>query len=128
MAKSFTPDQRGVDHVVDVAGVKTLAQSCAALRPHGLLTVAGFVGGVGGGGDGDDWKDPGIMSALWRCSIYRGIILGSRKMFLDMVKFVEEKSMKPAVDDVVFNLEDAIGGLERIQNSEHFSKVVIKMF
>lgn len=122
IAKSFTPNQRGVDHVVEVAGVKSLSQSCAALRPHGLITIAGFVGG----GDGNE-KDPGIMSALWQCSTYRGIILGSRKMFLDMVKFVEEKNMKPAVDDVVFALEDAIGGLERLQKSEHFSKVVIKM-
>lgn len=121
IAKSLTPDQRGVGHVVDVVGVKTLAQSLEAIRAHGLITIAGIVGGTG------DEKDPGIMSAMWRHCIVRGIILGSREMFLEMVKFMEEADVKPAIDDVSFYLKDAKAAYERLERQEHFSKVIIKM-
>lgn len=121
VAKSFTPDKRGIDHVVDVVGARSLTQSLNAVRAHGLITLAGLVGGAG------DEKEPGIMSALWRHCIFRGIILGSRKMFLDMVKFLEEEDVKPAIDDVSFQLQDAKGAFERLERQEHFSKVVITM-
>ncbi|PSR82446.1 hypothetical protein BD289DRAFT_335566, partial [Coniella lustricola] len=120
VAKSLTPDQRGVDHVVDVVGVKTFAQDLAAIRTHGLVTVAGMLGGA-------DDNDPGMMSTLWHLATYRGILLGSRQMFLDMNAFLEAKKVKLALDGVVFNLEDALGAFERLQRWEHFSKVVIKM-
>lgn len=120
IAKSLTPEQRGVDHVVDVVGTKTLPQALRAVRPHGLVTIAGMVGGT-------DDKDPGIMSALWQPCTFRGILLGSRQMFLDMVNFMEEKSVRPAVDDVSFRLQDAKAAYERLERQEHFSKVIIKM-
>lgn len=121
IAKSFTPDKRGVDHVVDVIGAKSLSQSLDAVRLHGLITLAGLVGGA------VDKEEPGVMSALWRHCIFRGIILGSRQMFLDMVKFLEEQDVKPALDDVAFGLQDATGAFERLARQEHFSKVVITM-
>lgn len=120
IAKSLTPGQRGVDHVVDVVGIKTFAQDLAALRVHGLVTIAGMVGGT-------DDKDPGMMSSLWQLATYRGILLGSRQMFLDMNAFLEEKKVKPALDSVAFSLEEALGAYERLERWEHFSKVVIKM-
>lgn len=122
VAKSFTPGERGVDHVVDVVGVKTLAQAVVAVRNHGLVTVAGMVGGGGGG----EYKDPGIMSALWKQVTFRGILLGSRQMFLDMVSFLEKhQETKPAIDDVIFSLEEAKQAYERLDKWEHFSKVII---
>lgn len=124
IAKSFTPDQRGVDHIVDVVGPKTLSQALASLRYHGLITIAGMLGGTAGD---EKTADPGMMSALWKHSTYRGIILGSQKMFFDMIKFMEEKDIKPAVDDVAFPLEEAKKAFERLENWEHFSKVVIKI-
>lgn len=120
MAKSLTPEQRGLDHVLDVVGAKSLPQSLKAVRPHGRITVAGIVGGM-------DETDPGIMSALWKPCTFRGILLGSRQMFLDMVKFLEEKRLHPALDDVSFRLEDAKAAYERLERQEHFSKVIIKM-
>lgn len=123
IAKSLTPGQRGVDHVVDVVGPRTLTQSLSAVRMHGLITVTGM---LGGSGDSDN-KDPGIMSGLWKQTIYRGIILGSRSMFLDLVRYVEETGLKPAVDDVVFGLEEVKGAFERMERQEHFSKIVIKI-
>lgn len=122
VAKALTPGSRGVDHVVDVVGAKTMDQSLNALCLHGLITVAGMIGGPR---DAD--RAPDVMSALWRLCVFRGIYLGSRGMFRDMVKFMEEKEVKPAVDDVEFGLEDAKLAFERLERQQHFSKVVIKM-
>lgn len=121
IAKSLTPEKRGVDHIIDVVGLKTLSEDLKAIRVHGLITIAGIVGGS------DENKDPGIVSALWRHNTYRGIILGSRSMFLDMNKFMEERNLKPAVDDVAFGLDEAKEAFERLERWEHFSKVVTKM-
>lgn len=122
VAKGLTPDSRGVDHVVDVVGAKTMDQSLNALRLHGLITVAGMIGGPG-----EVARAPDVMSALWRLCVFRGIYLGSRAMFRDMAKFLEEKKVKPAVDDVAFSLEEAKQAFERLERQQHFSKVVIKM-
>lgn len=120
-AKKLTPDGRGVDHVVDVGGQTTLAESINAVRLDGLTTVAGFIAG------NSDTPGPEAMSASWRLYVMRGILLGTREMLRDMVAWFEEKGVKPAVDDVVFHLEDAKQAYERLERQEHFSKVTIKI-
>lgn len=121
LAKAFTPEGRGIDHVVDVVGATTMAESLSALRLHGLITVAGMIGGFGGGE-----QAPDVMSALWKLCVFRGIYLGSRSMFNDMVQFLEQKEVRPALDDIVFSLEDVKSAFERLEKQRHFSKVVIK--
>lgn len=96
-----------------------MAQSLSAVRLHGLITVAGMVGGAGG-------QVPDVMSALWKLCVLRGIYLGTRSMFKDMVQFLEQKEVRPALDDVTFSLEDAKAAFERLEKQQHFSKVVIK--
>lgn len=98
-----------------------MAESLSAVRLHGLITVAGMVGGAGGEG-----QVPDVMSALWKLCVLRGIYLGSRSMFKEMVQFLEEKEVRPALDDVAFGLEDAKAAFERLEKQQHFSKVVIK--
>jgi NADPH:quinone reductase-like Zn-dependent oxidoreductase len=121
LARGFTPQGRGIDHVVDVVGATTMAESLSAIRLNGLITVAGMIGGPG---DGE--KTPDVMSALSKICVFRGIFLGSRSMFRDMVQFLEQKKLRPALDDVVFRLEDAKSAFERLEKQQHFSKVVIK--
>lgn len=98
-----------------------MAESLSALRLHGLITVAGMIGGFGGGE-----QAPDVMSALWKLCVFRGIYLGSRSMFKDMVHFLEQNEVRPALDDIVFNLEDVKSAFERLEKQRHFSKVVIK--
>lgn len=106
---------------MDVVGATTMAESLSAVRLHGLITVAGMVGGSGAGE-----QIPDVMSALWRLCVLRGIYLGTRSMFKDMVRFLEQKQVRPALDDVTFSLEDAKSAFERLEKQQHFSKVVIK--
>lgn len=99
-----------------------MAESLKALRLNGLLTVTGVVGGLRGGD-----QVPDVMSALWNLCIVRGIYLGSHSMFRDMVQFLEQNEVRPALDDVTFSLEEAKSAFERLERQAHFSKVVIKM-
>jgi NADPH:quinone reductase-like Zn-dependent oxidoreductase len=121
-AKKLTPDGRGVDHVVDVGGPTTLAESMNAVRLDGLITSAGFIAG-----NSPTTTGPDAMSALWRLYVMRGILLGTRDMLRDMVAWFGATGVKPAVDDVVFSLEDAKKAYERLDRQEHFSKVIIKI-
>ncbi|KAK7938082.1 uncharacterized protein PG986_014950 [Apiospora aurea] len=120
-AKALTPGGRGVDHVVDIGGASTLPQSLEAIRRDGVITVVGMIGD-----STTNEIPPDAMSALYRICVYRGVLLGTRNMFKDMVQFFQDKKIEPAVDDVTFQLEDAIKAYERLEKQQHFSKVVIK--
>ncbi|KAK7918322.1 alcohol dehydrogenase [Apiospora marii] len=121
-AKELTPGGRGVDHVVDIGGAPTLPQSLEAIRRDGVITVVGMIG--------DSTVNeipPDVMSALYRICVLRGVLLGTRNMFKDMVQFFHDKKIEPVVDDITFQLEDAIKAYERLEKQQHFSKVVIKI-
>jgi NADPH:quinone reductase-like Zn-dependent oxidoreductase len=121
--KALTPDRRGVNHVVDIAGPTTASESLKAVCRDGLVTFAGVVGGLTGEG-----KTPvDIMDVLWHICVARGVLLGTRDMLRDMVRFVEENRIDIAVDDVEFKLEDAKSAYERLKSQQHFSKVIVAM-
>jgi NADPH:quinone reductase-like Zn-dependent oxidoreductase len=44
-AKSLTPGQLGVNHVVEVGGPTTMAQSLKAIKIDGVISIIGFIGG-----------------------------------------------------------------------------------
>jgi NADPH:quinone reductase-like Zn-dependent oxidoreductase len=76
---------KGVHHVIEVGGAKTMVQSLAAVRQEGIISIIGFVGGEA------DAKEPGFLDCLRRGCTVRGILIGSRDQFEDMVsisKFV----------------------------------------
>ncbi|KAI1331315.1 NAD(P)-binding protein [Xylariaceae sp. FL0255] len=122
-AKSLTPSSRGVDHVVDVGGPTTLPESLKAIRRDGLITLAGLVGGLTGEGG----VPVDIMNAMFSICVLRGVLLGSRGMLRDMVRFIDEKKVPIAHDDIEFALADANKAYERLKQQKHFAKVVIKM-
>lgn len=75
-------------------------------------------------------KMPWLMSAVIRNIEVRGSTMGSRKEFTDMVKFVEEKNMKPVVSRVVSgidNLEGINSLFEDMKNSSQFGKLVVEI-
>ncbi|KAI8631871.1 putative alcohol dehydrogenase [Xylariaceae sp. FL1651] len=119
-ARSFTPGGQGFDIVVDIGGNQTLPQSLAAVRVDGVVMV------VGGVGDASAEPVPLFATLLHSC-IVRGILGGSRAQFRELVDFIDQKSIKPAVDDVVFELAEAKEAYRRLNEKKHFSKVVIRI-
>jgi D-arabinose 1-dehydrogenase-like Zn-dependent alcohol dehydrogenase len=115
----LTPGGRGFDFVIDVGGNETLPQSLAAVRVDGIILV---VGGVG-----ETTEAVPMSAALLHSCIIRGILAASRNQFRELVRFIDEKGILPAVDDVVFELAAAKSAYRRLKEKKHFSKVLIRI-
>lgn len=118
-ARALTPDGRGFDFVIDIGGNETLPQSLAAIRVDGVVLLAGAVG--------ESADAVPLFSIFFHTCIVRSIIGGSRKQMKEASRFVQEKGIKPAIDDVVFELAEAKDAYRRLDEKKHFSKVVIRI-
>ena len=75
-------------------------------------------------------KMPFLMNAVLKNIEVRGSTMGSRKEFADMVKFVEQKNLKPVVSRVVSGIDnlDGIDSLfEDMKSASQFGKLVIDL-
>ena len=106
----------GVDHVVEVGGGGTLAQSVEAVRLGGHIAMIGVLtrGTV----------DP---TPILRKSLrLNGIYVGSRAMFLDMNAAIEAGGLKPAIDRR-FAFADSREAYRYMEAAGHFGKIVIEL-
>lgn len=118
-AKSLTPNGRGVDHVVDIGGQSTLEQSLLAVRTDGLITLAGVIG------HSENAKPVELLSILWGHCTARGVVLGSRTQFREMNGFIEDRGIRPVVDDHVFRWREVKEAYTFVQEQRHFGKAVV---
>lgn len=58
--------------------------------------------------------------------IIHGIETGSREMFEDMNRFLEQHALRPIIDQV-YRFEDFPEALRRVEGGWHFGKVVVGM-
>lgn len=82
-AASLTPKGEGVDHVIEVGGPTSMAQSLKAVKIDGVISIIGFIGGFG------DKDAPGFLDVLQNVCVVRGILVGSRVQFEDMVSAIQ---------------------------------------
>ncbi|KAK2598088.1 hypothetical protein QQS21_005799 [Conoideocrella luteorostrata] len=115
-------DGVGVDHVVEVAGPKSMEQSLKAIRISGLITIIGFVGGFTN-------DQPGFLDCLTNLCTTRGIMVGSRQQMEDMCRAIEAhpEKLRPVVDGTVFELENLKDAYEYQWAGKHFGKVCVKI-
>ena len=105
----------GVDHVVEVGGGGTLAQSIEAVRIGGRIAMIGVLT--------QGTVDP---TPILRKSIrLDGIYVGSRAMFLDMNAAIEAGGLNPAIDRR-FAFADAREAYRCMEAAGHFGKIVIE--
>lgn len=121
-AKTLTPDCKGVDIIVDVGGLSTLPQSFKAVRTGGLIALTGMLGELE-----DRVAVPSMMDCLMNVCTARGLFLGTRDQFEAMNRFIEEKGIKPIVDEKVFGFQDVKEAYEHLEQQKHFSKVCIEL-
>ncbi|KAG9258716.1 uncharacterized protein F5Z01DRAFT_215353 [Emericellopsis atlantica] len=119
-ARELTPNGRGFDHILDVGGNETLTHSLKAVRAEGVISLIGAVGAASA-------ETVPMVLALPHTCIVRGFIAGTRRQFQDLNRFIDEKKIQPAVDDVVFDLADAKDAYCRLKEKRHFAKVLIKI-
>ena len=105
----------GIDHVVEVGGVGTLAQSYAAVGFNGEVALIGVLTREGN-------ANPHAM--MFKGASLRGIFVGSAAMARALNAAVDTCSIKPVIDRV-FSFEDAKAAYVYQGSPDLFGKVVI---
>ncbi len=107
----------GVDHVVDVGGPATLAQSLRAIRIGGKITLIGVLSGA---------AEINPMLIFARRANLQGISVGSAQMFAAMNRAIAASGLTPIIDNV-FSFDAAKAAFRHLQSAQHFGKVVIRV-
>lgn len=107
---------RGVDHIVEVGGAETLQQSIMAARVGGHVAVIGLLSGL--------MKDVNVAAIFSQNLAIKGITVGNREQFDDMVRAIERNNIKPVID-ASYPLDALKTALEHMQGASHFGKIVI---
>jgi NADPH:quinone reductase-like Zn-dependent oxidoreductase len=116
-AKDLT-DGRGVDHVIEVGGPATLAQSITACRMGGHIAIVGVLTGFAA-----EVSMPALFSNEIRTS---GISIGSRVDQEDMIRAITTNHLKPVVDRT-FPLQDIATAFRYYESGKYFGKVCLEI-
>jgi NADPH:quinone reductase-like Zn-dependent oxidoreductase len=109
---------RGVDHVIEVGGPATFAQSMTACRLGGHIAVIGLLSGVMA-----EVNIPALFSGQIRLS---GISIGSRADQEDMIRAIETNGLQPVIDRS-YGLDEIAAAFEYYQTQSRFGKVVLEI-
>ncbi len=108
---------RGIDHVIEVGGAGTLAQSIQAVACGGEVSLIGVLTREG---------DTSPRALMFKWASMRGIFVGSRGMADRLNAFIDAHQIKPVVDRT-FALEDAKAAFAYQSSPELFGKTVITL-
>ncbi|HVT59591.1 MAG TPA: NAD(P)-dependent alcohol dehydrogenase [Thermoanaerobaculia bacterium] len=109
---------RGVDHVLEVGGAATLAQSLQAVRIGGRISLIGFLSGTA--------AEISLTAIQMRKVRVEGIMVGSRESFEAMNRAIALHRLHPVVDRA-FPLADARAAFDHMASGNHFGKIVIQL-
>ena len=106
---------RGVDHIVEVGGSGTLAQSIRAIRVGGHISLIGVLTGREG------TVPTGMM--LGKQVRVQGLIVGSRRQQQEYITALEQTDIHPVIDRS-FPLENLADAFRLQEKGGHFGKIV----
>ncbi|WP_027173158.1 NAD(P)-dependent alcohol dehydrogenase [Methylobacterium sp. 10] len=109
---------RGVDHVLDVGGPATLEQSMAAVRVGGHVSVIGILTGVEG--------PLPLVPALVRQIRLQGVLVGSRRHQIEMIRAINACGLRPVVDSR-YPLDGLVDAFRYQESNRHFGKICIEI-
>ena len=108
---------RGVDHVVEVGGAGTLAQSIAAVRIGGHIALIGVLTGHAG-------EVPTTTFMLKQARL-QGLIVGNRREQVEFVRAIDALGLKPVIDRS-FPLEGIADAFRYQESGRHFGKICLE--
>ncbi|WP_457309623.1 zinc-dependent alcohol dehydrogenase family protein [Sphingomonas sp. UYAg733] len=107
---------RGVDHVIEVGGGATFAQSLAACGVGAQVNAIGYLGGGGS-------IDP--LEIFRRQITVRGIPVGSRASFEAMSAAISTNAIRPIIDRT-YPWTEAASAFDHVSSGDPFGKVVLR--
>jgi NADPH:quinone reductase-like Zn-dependent oxidoreductase len=100
---------RGADNIIDVGGSSTIAESFKAIRFGGIISQIGALPARG-----EVEKVDASVRAIQTQGIIRGILVGGRDVFEDLVRGLDKSRWHPVVDKV-FEFEQAKGAFDYLK-------------
>jgi len=107
---------RGVDHVIELGGPDTLAQSITAVRVGGHISLIGVLTGFEG-------SIPTAM-LMARQARLQGLIVGSRRQQQEYVAALEQTGIRPVLDRT-FALAELADAFRYQESGGHFGKICV---
>ncbi|MFL9895183.1 zinc-dependent alcohol dehydrogenase family protein [Paraburkholderia sp. RL17-381-BIF-C] len=107
---------RGVDNVVEVGGPDTLGQSIRACRIGGHIALIGVLTGLVG-------QVP-TGELMRRQQTLQGLIVGSRRHQIDMIRGIDATGVKPIIDSS-YPLDEIADAFRHQASGKHFGKVCL---
>jgi NADPH:quinone reductase-like Zn-dependent oxidoreductase len=108
---------RGVDHVVEVGGPGTLAQSIRAARVGGHIALIGVLTGAAG--------PVPTAEMMGRQQRLQGLVVGSRTHQQQLVRALDALPLRPVIDRA-FALDDIADAFALQQAGGHLGKIVLE--
>lgn len=109
-------DGQGVDHIVEVGGPGTLPQSIEAIKIGGHISLIGVLTGRQG-----DIPTAKLMAKQARL---QGLIVGSRRHQIEMIKAIEANDMRPVIDRE-FALAEIAEAFRYQEAGKHLGKICL---
>ena len=110
-------DGAGVDHVLEVGGPESFAQSLRAVRRGGQINVIGYLGGTTGA------INP--LDIFRRQVRVRGIPVGSRASFEAMNRAISVNALRPVIERS-YAWTDIEQALQHLASGANFGKIVLQ--
>jgi NADPH:quinone reductase-like Zn-dependent oxidoreductase len=107
---------RGVDHVIEVGGANTLAESLKSVRLGGHICLIGVLSGY--------TQELSIPEMFRSNARIQGVTVGNRDHFDDMCRAIAANGIHPVVDRA-FPLEESQAAFRLMAAGGHFGKIVI---
>lgn len=108
----------GVDHVIELGGAGTFAQSLQAVRPGGHIAVIGVLGGAA--------VQTSLLPILMNHLRILGVLVGHRDAFEAMNRAIGHHGMRPVLDRV-FDWHDTAEALAYLRAGSHVGKVCLRI-
>lgn len=121
LLKKLPKDRPFLDAVIDGAGGDIVAKSTRLLKAGGIISQYGMTVSP---------KMEWSMQAVLKNIELKGSTMGSREEFRQMVKFVQEKQIRPVISKVVKGLRNAEGIdslFADMRDGKQFGKLVIEI-
>jgi NADPH:quinone reductase-like Zn-dependent oxidoreductase len=109
--------KRGVDHVLEIGGPGTLAQSIVAARIGGHISMIGILTGIKG--------EVPTLALMAKQIKLQGIIVGSRRHQLDMIRGLEATGIRPVIDKT-FPLARLGDAFRHEEQAQHLGKICVE--
>ena len=108
----------GVEHVIEVSGGSTLAESLQAVRPGGTISMIGTLGG--------NTAELDLLPIVMRNVRLQGVFVGHLRRLRELLNECERALIHPVIDDV-FALEQGRKAFERLASGAQFGKICLKI-